>query len=125
VTGEMRMTYFLQRTFTALIVFLLVACASKNINNKNLTEDKIKKPISADNVRTMPVKAEDYKNYIFERTVKVRVTDDPGSNINLQIDEGTTINAFIKDMNNGWVYFKNKEGKEGYYFGKVAREVSK
>ena len=119
------MTYFLQRTFTALIVFLLVACASKNINNKNLTEDKIKKPISADNVRTMPVKAEDYKNYIFERTVKVRVTDDPGSNINLQIDEGTTINAFIKDMNNGWVYFKNKEGKEGYYFGKVAREVSK
>ena len=121
------MTYFLQRTFTALIVFLLVACAleSKNINNKNLTDDKIKKPISADNVRTMPVKAEDYKNYIFERTVKIRVTDDPGSNINLQIDEGTTINAFIKDMNNGWVYFKNKEGKEGYYFGKVAREVSK
>ena len=119
------MTYFLQRTFTALIVFLLVACASKNINNKNLTEDKIKKPISADNVRTMPVKAEDYKNYIFERTVKIRVTDDPGSDILKQIDEGTTINAFIKDMNNGWVYFKNKKGEEGYYFGKVAREVSK
>ena len=119
------MTYFLQRTFTALIAFLLVACASKTIMNSNLGQDTIKKPISADNVRTMTVKPEDYKNYIFERTVKVRIADDPGSDILVQIDEGKTINAFIKDMNNGWIYFKNKEGKEGYYFGKVAREVSK
>ena len=43
------MTYFLQRTFTALIVFLLVACASKTIMNSNLSQDTIKKPISADN----------------------------------------------------------------------------
>ena len=114
----------IQRSFTTLaIVAILGACASKPVTQVQNTE--VKKVLSVDEVRTVSVKSEDYKNYIFERTVKVRVSNDPSSTILVQIDEGSRINAFIQDMNNGWSYFKNKTGVEGYFFGKSAKEVAK
>jgi hypothetical protein len=114
----------IQRSFTTLaIISILGACATKPVTQIQNTD--VKKVMSVDEVRTVSVKADDYKNYIFERTVKVRVANDPSSAILVQIDEGSRINAFIQDMNNGWSYFKNKTGVEGYFFGKSAKEVTK
>jgi len=120
------MTNLLRGIATYSIALLLVGCASKTINSDSApVQDSVKKPMTAEAVRVEPVKADDYKNYIFERTVKIRVANDPSSEILYQIDEGSRITAFIKDMNNGWNYFKNKAGVEGFFFGKSAKEVAK
>jgi len=120
------MAHLLLRISTVSISLLLVACASKTIKSDNApVQDSVKKSMTAEAVRVEPVKADDYKIYIFERTVKIRVANDPSSEILYQIDEGSRITAFIKDMNNGWNYFKNKTGVEGFFFGKSAKEVSK
>jgi len=115
------MIHLIPRLLPFTIALLLVACASK----PPIVQDSVKKSMTAEAVRVEPVKADDYKNYIFERTVKIRVANDPSSEILYQIDEGSKISAFIKDMNNGWNYFKNKTGVEGFFFGKSAKEVAK
>jgi hypothetical protein len=120
------MTNLLRAITTFSIALLLVGCASKTIKSDSApVQDSVKKSMTAEAVRVEPVKADDYKNYIFERTVKIRVANDPSSEILYQIDEGSKISAFIKYMNNGWNYFKNKTGVEGFFFGKSAKEVSK
>jgi hypothetical protein len=120
------MNRLMLKVTTLGVTVLLVACASKTIKpDEAVVQDSVKKSMTAEAVRVEPVKPDDYKNYIFERTVKIRVANDPSSEILYQIDEGSRITAFIKDMNNGWNYFKNKAGVEGFFFGKSAKEVSK
>jgi cytochrome c biogenesis protein ResB len=116
----------LQRTKHALllaIILSLAACAS----TKPLPELKsnIAERKSAEELIRREPKSDEFKTYLFQRSAKLRLTNDPSSKIIKQFEEGTQVIAYIAPAGDGWFYFKNKSGEAGFYFGNAAIQVSK
>ena len=116
-----------KKSFVYVLLILITACAStktdtqKAINLKsNVVERKTPEEVSQ---RT--VKEDEFKNYMFQRTIKIRISNDTSAKITKQIDEGTKLVAFIEPLGDGWFYFKNKTGDSGFYFGNAALLVGK
>ena len=100
------------------LLILITACASTKpeINLKsNIVERK-----TAEEAMQRPIKNEEFKTYLFQRTIKIRINNDASAKITKQIDEGTKVVAFINPLGDGWFYFKSKTGDSGFYFGNAA-----
>jgi hypothetical protein len=113
------------KKITTILFLFLAACSSVPKNAD--------KPIKAeiDNRRTeeevlaiKPVKS-DFKTWIFEQPVKIRLSPSPSSKIISSIDEGGKVNASIFSLGNGWSRIVMKDGTDGFFFGKFAREIAK
>ena len=116
----------LQSTKHALLlvaILSLAACAStKPLPDlkSNIAERK-----SAEELIRKEPKNDEFKTYLFQRSSKLRLTNDPSSKIIKQFEEGTQVIAYIASLGDGWFYFKNKAGESGFYFGNSAIQVSK
>jgi hypothetical protein len=109
------------------LLILVTACAStKTDTQKAITlKSNVVERKTAEEVSQRKVKDDEFKNYMFQRTVKIRITNDASAKITKQIDEGTKLLAFIEPLGDGWFYFKNKTGDSGFYFGNAAILVGK
>jgi hypothetical protein len=82
-------------------------------------------PPAASEAAAIEVKDTDYKTWLFEQTIKIRVSNSPSSKILGQVEEGDKIKAFIKPVGDGWFRIKLPNGTDGFFFGNFARESKK
>jgi len=106
-----------------LAAFVLTSCADlKGAKNKKV-ETKVVKKYSEEEAKTVKLEKADYKTWIFEQRVLIRVGTDPSSKIVKAVEEGDSVKAAIVSLGNGWSRISIEDGPEGFYFGKtLARE---
>jgi len=111
------------RALLLAAILSLAACAStKPLPDlkSNITERK-----SAEELIRYEPKSDEFKPYLFQRSSKLRIKNDPSSKIIKQFEEGTQTIAYIASVGDGWFLFRNKAGEYGFFFGNAAIQVSK
>lgn len=107
----------------ALLATVLVAACTTVPKGK--IEAKVDQRMTAAEAAKVEVKKDDLKLWLFEQTVKVRLTNSPSAKILKQIDEGAKVKAFVKPLGDGWFRIQLADGTDGFFFGNFAREVAK
>jgi hypothetical protein len=113
----------LNRALILTAILSLAGCAStKPLPDlkSNIAERK-----SAEDLTRREPKNDEFKTYLFQRSSKLRLTNDPSSKIIKQFDEGTQVIAYIASLGDGWFYFKNKSGETGFFFGNATIQIGK
>jgi hypothetical protein len=111
---------------TPILLMLAAACSQMPKNAEKPITIKVEKKRTEEEVLSIKPEKDDYKTWIFEQPVKVRVSASPSSKINFAIDEGAKVVASIFSLGNGWSRIILKDGTEGFFFGKtIARELPK
>jgi hypothetical protein len=111
------------RALLLAAILSLAACASTK-PLPDLKSNVVERKSAEDFIRKEP-KNEEFKTYLFQRSSKLRLTNDPSSKIIKQFDEGSQVIAYIASLGDGWFYFRNKAGESGFYFGNAAIQISK
>lgn len=107
--------------WTALLALLMVGACSTVPKEK--IETKLDQRMTAAEASAIEVKEDDLKLWLFEQTVKVRLSNSPSSKILKQIDEGARVKAFVMPLGDGWFRIRLADGTDGFFFGSFAREV--
>jgi hypothetical protein len=108
------------------LILLLAGCADLEGAKNKKVHSNVEQKMTEGEARTLKVEKSDFKTWIFEQPIKIRVSADPSAKILDKVEEGEKVVAAIKSMGNGWNYIVKKDGVEGFYFGKkLAREISK
>ena len=109
-----------------VLLLLAAACSQMPKNAEKPITINVEKKRTEEEVLAIKPEKDDFKNWIFEQPVKVRVSASPSSKINFAIDEGAKLVASIFSLGNGWSRIVLKDGTEGFFFGKtIARELPK
>lgn len=108
------------RRYALLSLVLVGACTTVP---KEKLEAKYDQRVTATEAAAIEVKDADLKLWLFDQTVKVRLSDSPSAKILRQIDEGAKVKAFVKPLGNGWFRIRLADGTDGFFFGNFAREV--
>jgi len=112
--------------FAPALLVLATACSQMPKNAEKPITINVEKKRTEDEVLAIKPEKDDFKTWIFEQPVKVRVGANPSSKINFGIEEGAKVVASIFSLGNGWSRIILKDGTEGFFFGKtIARELPK
>lgn len=112
----------MNKRLSLLLVLLLTACAT---GPQKKLEAKVDKRMTAAEAAAVEVKDSDYKTWLFEQTIKIRLSNNPSSKILAQVEEGDKIKAYVKPVGDGWFRIKLPNGTDGFFFGNFAREAKK
>lgn len=116
------MTLLNSRRLALLGFAVLAACTTVP---KEKVEAKYDQRVTASEAAAIEVKDADLKLWLFDQTVKIRLSDSPSAKILKQIDEGAKVKAFVKPLGNGWFRIRLADGTDGFFFGNFAREIAK
>ncbi len=109
--------------FFLVLAVILTGCANLDAAKNKQIKTNVVVKLSEEEAKTVKLEKSDFKSWIFEQPVKIRVGTDPSSKLLATIDEGATVVAAIVSLGNGWNRIAVKDGPEGFYFGKtLARE---
>ena len=113
------------KKFSPYLLIFLAACAQVPKNADKSIKANIEKRYSEEELVSTKFEKSELKTWVFEQSVKIRLSSDPSAKILKSIDEGDKVVAVIKSLGNGWSLIELKDGTRGFFFGKFARELPK